>query len=53
MKSDNAWVNFVRTGSVKNYLNYVREKENEEKREGAYAGQNNDRRRDFERIEYR
>lgn len=53
MKSDNAWIKFVRTGSIKSYLDYVRTKESESKKEGAYAEQNNDRWRGFERNEYR
>lgn len=53
MKSELAWVKFVKTGSVKNYLQYCRVKKIESLQEINYASKDNDRRYSYKRNEYR
>lgn len=53
MDSETAWMKFIKTGSIKNYLDYCRTKNTEFSQEISDVTENNDRRDSYQRNEYR
>lgn len=53
MESEQLWLRFIKSGSVKNYLDYCRAKNNETSQEVYNAAEDNDRRNNHQRNEYR
>lgn len=53
MESERAWLKFIKSGSIKSYLDYCRVKNIESSQEIWNATENDDRRDSYQRNEHR